>query len=170
MFISTTREDHLVAWLAALAIVIHVLESALPSPVPGVKPGLANVITVLALMLYGWRVAAWVSVLRVIGGSLLTGTFLSPTFLLSLSGALTSLTVLFAVHAIVGRRLSALGLCVLAAIAHMLGQFLVAYWLIIPHPALLRLLPVLLTVALLFGVVTGTMANRIYRYPTASPT
>lgn len=167
MLLSTTREDHLVAWLAALAIAIHVLESAIPSPLPGVKPGLANVITVLALMMYGWRVAAWVSVLRVIGGSLLTGTFLSPTFLLSLSGALVSLSILLVAHAIASRSLSALGLCVLAAIAHMLGQFLLAYWLIIPHPALLRLLPVLLTAALLFGIVTGTMANRIHRPPAS---
>ncbi len=169
MRLSTTREDHLIAWLAALAVAIHVLESALPSPLPGVKPGLANVITVVALLMYGWRVAAWITVLRVIAGSLLTGTFLSPTFLLSISGALASLAVLLAAHALAGARLSALGLCVLAAMAHMLGQFLIAYTLIIPHPALLKLLPVLLTAALLFGVVTGTMANRIYRLPPATP-
>ncbi|OOG28615.1 heptaprenyl diphosphate synthase [Thioalkalivibrio denitrificans] len=169
MLLSTTREDHLVAWLAALAIAIHVLESALPSPIPGVKPGLANVITVLALVMFGWRVAAWVSLLRVLAGSLLTGTFLSPTFLLSLSGAAASLAALLVAHALVGQRLSPLGLCVLAAMAHMLGQFAIAYALIIPHPALLNLLPVLLSAALLFGLVTGTMAARIYRqHPAVS--
>ena len=89
--LSTTREDYVVAWLAALAIAIHIIESALPSPLPGVKPGLANVVTVAALILYGWRVAVWVSVLRVIAGSMLIGTFLSPTFVLSLSGALAAL-------------------------------------------------------------------------------
>lgn len=169
MLLSTTREDHLIAWLTALAIAIHVLESALPSPVPGIKPGLANVITVVALMMFGWRVAAWISVLRVLAGSLLTGTFLSPTFLLSLSGALTSLVVLLGAHAVAGRRVSALGLCVLAAMAHMLGQFLVAYAVIIPHPALLKLLPVLLAASLVFGAVTGTMALRICRTPPPTP-
>ncbi|HSP01727.1 MAG TPA: Gx transporter family protein, partial [Thioalkalivibrio sp.] len=150
MRLSTTREDHRIAWLAALAIAIHVLEAALPSPIPGVKPGLANVITVLALLMYGWRVALWVSLLRVLAGSLLIGSFLSPSFLLSLSGALASLAALGIAHALAGPRLSALGLCVLAAMAHMGGQFLVAYTLIIPHPGLLKLLPVLLTAALLF--------------------
>jgi heptaprenyl diphosphate synthase len=53
--------------------------------------------------------------------------------------------------------------------AHMAGQFAVAYALIIPHPALLKLLPVLLTAALLFGLVTGTMAMRIYRHSPATP-
>ena len=52
------REDYIVAGLAALAITIHVAESALPSPMPGVKPGLANVITLVALTMFGWRVAA----------------------------------------------------------------------------------------------------------------
>ncbi|ACL73981.1 Gx transporter family protein [Thioalkalivibrio sulfidiphilus] len=170
MLLSTTREDHLIAWLAALAIAIHVLEAALPSPIPGVKPGLANVITVLALLLYGWRVAVWVSLLRVLAGSLLVGSFLSPTFLLSLTGALASLAALGLATAVAGRHLSALGLCVLAALAHMLGQFLVAYTLIIPHPALLKLLPVLLTAALLFGLASGTIARMMYpQRPPAAP-
>jgi riboflavin transporter FmnP len=66
MQIQTTAEDHRIAWLAALAITIHILESALPSPVPGLKPGLANVITIAALIQFGWGTAAWVSLLRVL--------------------------------------------------------------------------------------------------------
>src|SRR3569833_1687108 len=84
----TTRADHRIAWLAALAITIHDAEGALPSPLPGVKPGLANVVTVIALVQYGWAAAAWVALLRVVVGSILIGTFLSPTFLLRLAGAL----------------------------------------------------------------------------------
>jgi heptaprenyl diphosphate synthase len=80
MQIQTTAEDHRVAWLAAPAITIHIMESAIPSPLPGLKPGLANVITIAVLIQFGWRSAAWVSILRVICGSLLLGTFLSPTF------------------------------------------------------------------------------------------
>src|SRR3569623_301247 len=49
----TTRAAHRIAWLAALAITIHVAEGALPSPLPGVKPGLANVVTVIAPVQYG---------------------------------------------------------------------------------------------------------------------
>ena len=85
--VPTTRQDHRIAWLTALAITIHIAESALPSPLPGIKPGLANVVTIVALVQYGWGTAAWVALLRVLIGSLLIGTFLSPTFLLSLAGA-----------------------------------------------------------------------------------
>ncbi len=163
IFLQTTREDQLIAWLTALAITIHIAESALPSPLPGIKPGLANVITVAVLLRYGWRMAAWVSLLRVLVGSLLLGTFLSPTFILSLAGAVCSLVTLGAAYAISnrlpGRGLGTLGYSVLAAMAHMAGQFWSAYLLFIPHPGLLHLLPVLMTAAVMFGLVSGMIAN-----------
>lgn len=158
MQIETTREDHRIAWLAALAIAIHVLEAALPSPLPGVKPGLANVITLVVLLRFGWRVAAWVSLLRVLCGSLLIGTFLSPTFLLSLTGALASIGMLWLATRLPGRGFSAIGLGLLAALAHMSGQFLMAWGLFIPHAGLWKLFPLLLTAALLFGLVSGIIA------------
>ncbi len=75
MLLQTTRDDHRIAWLAALAITIHMLESGLPSPLPGAKPGLANVITIAVLVCFGWRAAVWVSLLRVLAGSLLLDPF-----------------------------------------------------------------------------------------------
>ncbi len=163
MILTTTRDDHLIAWLTALAITIHIAESALPSPLPGIKPGLANVITIAVLLRYGWRMAAWVGLLRVLVGSLLLGTLFSPTFWLSLSGALCTITILGASYGLMkflpGRGLSALGYSVLAAMAHMAGQFYVAYLLFIPHPALFHLLPVLMTAAVIFGVVSGMITN-----------
>lgn len=152
------REDQRIAWLAALAICVHILESALPTPLPGVKPGLANVVTVVALVLFGWRVAAWVSMLRVLVGSLLVGTFLSPTFVLSLSGAMASLAVLGLTHRLAGPAVGPLGLCVLAALAHMAAQVFTAYLFFIPHAGLFNLLPVLMSAALAFGIVSGLVS------------
>src|SRR3569832_2733925 len=91
--ILTTRDDHRIAWLAALAITIHIAESALPSPLPGVKPGLANVVTIVALVHYGWATAAWVALLRVYVGRILNGSYLTKTLLLSLAGALADVAV-----------------------------------------------------------------------------
>ena len=158
-YLQTTRDDYRIAWLAALAITIHIAESALPSPLPGVKPGLANIITIVVLLRFGWRMAAWVSLLRVLGGSLLLGTFLSPTFLLSLGGAVAAMALLgLAIHA-PGRGFSAFGYSILAAFAHMTAQFWLAYTLFIPHPGLLHLWPVLMTAALVFGVLNGMIAQ-----------
>jgi len=152
------RDDRLIAGFAALAIAIHILEAAFPSPLPGVKPGLANVVTVVVLMRYGWYTAAWVAGLRVLAGSLLVGTFLGPTFIMSASGAIAAMTVLWLAQALAGRWLGALGYSVCAALAHMATQLLVAWQLFIPHPALLTLAPFLLTAALVFGIVSGVIA------------
>lgn len=161
--LDTTRDDHLIAWLTALAITIHIAEGALPSPLPGIKPGLANVVTIAVLIKYGWRLATWVSLLRVLVGSLLMGSFLSPTFMLSLAGALASVGVLGlakgAMNYLPAAGLGPLGYSVLAAMAHMAGQFWVAYLLFIPHHGLFHLLPVLMTAALIFGIVSGMIAH-----------
>lgn len=164
--VARTDDYRIAAW-TALAITIHVLESAVPMLVPGLKPGLANVIVVAVLVCYGWRSAAWVSLLRVLVGSLLIGTFLTPTFLLSLSGALASLAALYLAWRLGGWfprwAPGPLGYSVLAAMAHMAGQFFVAYALLIPHPALLKLLPVLMTLALAFGIMSGLIAAAMVR-------
>jgi len=159
MLIQTTHEDHRIAWLTALAISIHILESAIPSPLPGFKPGLANVITIAVLIQFGWRTAAWVSFLRVVCGSLLLGTFLSPTFVMSLGGAIFSMTVLWFATQLPGAGFSAIGYSVLASLAHMTGQFTLAWLLFIPNTAVWRLFPILLTAALLFGIVSGIIAR-----------
>ena len=163
------QRDRLIAGFAALAIAIHILEAALPSPLPGVKPGLANVITVVVLLRWGWGAAAWVAVLRVLAGSLLVGTFLSPTFILSASGAAAALAALWLAQQLGGRWLGAAGYSVCAALAHMGTQVIVAWQLFIPHPAILKLAPFLLTAALVFGIVSGVIAAAVLNKLEAGP-
>lgn len=165
MLVESSEKDHIIAWLAALAIAIHIIESAVPSPLPGVKPGLANVVTLVALLMWGWRLAAWIAVLRVLVGSLLIGTFLTPTFVLSFAGACCSLFAMAMVQ-ILSRKMPSVaagpvGYSIAAAMAHMVGQFFAAYWLFVPHNALFHLLPLLLTLALIFGMVSGVIASRV---------
>jgi heptaprenyl diphosphate synthase len=157
----TKREDHIVAWFAALAICIHVVESSLPSPIPGIKPGLANVVSLLVLYLYGWRCAAWVGLLRVLVGSLIIGSFLSPGFLLSFSGAVASLCVFWILNWVPRKFLGPVGIGIASALAHTAAQFFVAYLLFIPHPGIFTLLPIFMTAALLFGLTSGWVTQMI---------
>lgn len=165
--LAVSAEDRLVAGFAALAIVIHVLEAGFPSPIPGVKPGLANVVTLIVLLRHGLRLAIWVAALRVLVGSLLVGSFMTPGFWLSTSGAVGSLLALSLAslwnRALPSWALSALGLSVLSALAHMASQFLVAYTAFVPHAGLLRLLPPLMSAALVFGMVTGLATVALMR-------
>jgi len=159
--IQITEEDRKIAAFAALAIVIHVLESSFPSPVPGIKPGLANIVTLLVLFRYGWRFAAWVSLLRVTAGSLLLGTFMSPTFFLSLSGALASLLAMLLLWSSVRPWVGMAGVSIVASVSHVLAQLLVAWWLFIPHPGILALTPILIAAGVFFGLFNAIIASSI---------
>ncbi len=168
---TTTHEDHRIALLAALAISIHIIESAFPSPLPGIKPGLANVITLFCFIRYGWVRALQVSLIRGIISSLLLGSFLSPSFLLSLSGALLSLASLallqFSFRKHLNYQPSAIGYAIIASVSHISGQFLVAWYFFIPHPGLFKLLPIFITFAVLLGLVSGIITRLLINTNTA---
>ncbi len=153
--LDTTAEDHHIARMAAVALGLTVLENAIPSPLPGVKPGLANIVTLIVLDRFGWRVAAWVSLLRVVAGSLLFGNFLAPGFFLSLSGALCSLGALALSRHLPRRWFGAITHSILAAFAHIAGQMGVVYLWLIPHSGIAYLIPIFATAALVFGTVNG---------------
>ena len=107
--------------------------------------------------------AVWVAVMRVLVGSLLVGTFLSPTFMLSATGAILAMSALAITGRAGGRHVGPVGLSVVSALAHMSGQICVAYLVFIPHPAILKLVPILLTAAMLFGIVSGLIAAHVIR-------
>jgi heptaprenyl diphosphate synthase len=153
--LQSSRDDLRIAYLTALAIVIHMAESVLPSPLPGIKPGLANIVTVAVFCRFGWRTAAWVALLRTLAGSLLLGTFLSPTFALSFAGAAGAVAALGLGQLLPGA--GAVGLSILSALAHMAAQFTAAYFMFVPHP-------VLMTAALVFGVSNGIIAANMLKH------
>lgn len=156
-----SQDDHRISRLAAFAIALSLVEAALPSPLPGVKPGLANIVTLLVLQRFGWRAAAWVSLLRVVAGSLLIGSFLSPGFVLSFSGALLSLCVLGLACKLPSNWFGAVSHSIFAAFAHIGAQLAVVYFWLIPHAGVFYLAPVFAAAALLFGIVNGLAAVRL---------
>lgn len=153
--------DHHVARMAAFAVGLSVAEAALPSPLPGVKPGLANIVTLLVLQRYGLKTAVWVSLLRVVASSLLLGGFLAPGFMLSLGGAIASVGMLALTRNISPAFFGPVTLSILAACAHIAGQLGVAYMWFIPHAGLFYLVPIFAATALLFGTVNGLIAARL---------
>ena len=139
------------------------IEAVIPSPLPGVKPGIANIVTLFVLFQYGFATAAWVSLLRVFASSLLLGQFLSPTFVLSLSGALLSLAALFFAQYLPKKYFSAISLSIFAAFAHIAGQLLVVWLWLIPHTGVVYLIPVFALAALVFGLINGLVTLKLIR-------
>ncbi|MBT9589655.1 MAG: Gx transporter family protein [Thiobacillus sp.] len=153
-------DDRRIARLAALAIGLTLAEAALPSPVPGIKPGLANIVVLLVLLQYGWRAAAWVSGLRVLAGGLLLGSLFAPGFWLSAAGAITSLGVLALARHLPSQYFGPISLSVLAAFGHIGGQLALAGAWLLPGIALIKLMPVFAAAALVFGAVNGVIVAR----------
>ncbi|MCH8158054.1 MAG: Gx transporter family protein, partial [Nitrospinae bacterium] len=143
------------ALLVALGVVLHRLEALLPLPSPWVKLGLANVMTLVALVFFGFRDALTVTVLRVVLGSILGGTFLGPTFFLSLAGGIAATGVMAWVYGRWGKDpLSLIGVSVCAAYAHTLAVVFCVYLFWIRQDVFLTLLPVFFTFALVTGILT----------------
>jgi heptaprenyl diphosphate synthase len=161
LIIKTTQRDHEVARLAAFAIVLHLAEAVMPTPLPGVKPGIANVITLYVLHRYDFVTAAWVSLLRVFAVSLLFGNFLTPTFVLSLSGAIASLLALSLATRLPKRWFGPVSHSIFAAFAHIAGQLIIVRLWLIPSAGLSYLVPVFATFALLFGTLNGLIAAKL---------
>ena len=147
------------ALLAAVALVIFVVELQIPplTPVPGIKPGLANIITLTVMFVYGPVDALAVLLVRILLGGLLYG---SPSALIySLAGGLCSYLVLFLLRRILtGKQVFVSG--VFCAIAHNAGQVAVAV-LITRTPAIFYYLPVLVVSAVITGLFTGFAAQAL---------
>ena len=149
------------ALIVALGVVLHRLEALLPLPTPWIKLGLANVMTLIALVFLGFRDALMVTLLRVILGSILGGTFLSPTFFLSLAGGVAATVIMAWIYRRGRGPFSLIGISVCAAYAHTLAVIFCVYFFWIRQEALLKLLPVFFIFSLITGILTGIAANLI---------
>lgn len=146
------------AVLITFALVIHTVEATLSIPmvIPGAKLGLANVITLLTFVIYGFPSAIFIATVRSILGSIIIGNFLGFGFWLSFTGAIVS-TLIMAGGIVLWRRgiLSLIAVSILGAVAHNVAQVSVAS-LVIGNFNLLKLyLPMLLILAIPTGFFTG---------------
>ena len=158
----TTRQLALCAVLTALALGLSTLENLFPVtlfiPLPGVKLGLANIVTVFALYQLGPLPALCILAARCLLGSLFAGN--ASAMLFSLLGGLTAMLVMIALHAL--PRLSVYGVSVGGAAAHNCGQ-VAAAMLTLGTAAPLAYLPFLLLVSVFTGALTGFVAALLFR-------
>ncbi|SDF21104.1 Gx transporter family protein [Sporolituus thermophilus] len=155
-----TRRMVLIALLTAVAGVLHAVEGWLPLPVavPGAKLGLANIVSLVVLELFGWRAALLVGLLRVLLGTLLGGALLGPAFAMALSGAVVSTVVMAAALPRLCPPFSLVGISVMGAAVHNIAQMLIAA-IVVASPGLLWYLPYLLLFAVPTGLMTGLTAR-----------
>jgi heptaprenyl diphosphate synthase len=155
-------------FLASIGTALFVLESLIPLPLPFLKVGLANVSTLITLFVSGPADALIVVFLRVLAGSLITGSFLGPAFILAMSAGIVSAAVMGGLRGVTGRTFGPVGLSLAGSSAHVATQIAVVGLLYVRNSAVIHLLPLLLVTALVGGLIVGIVSSRLLSALAAS--
>ena len=158
----TTKKLPLCAVLTALALGLSTLESLFPVsvlvPLPGIKLGLANIVTVFALYRLGDIPALAILIARCLLGAMFAGN--ASALLFSLMGGVLAMLTMIVLRRV--RGLSVYGVSIAGAAAHNIGQICAAM-VVLGGTAVLGYLPVLLGVSLITGTLTGFVASLLFR-------
>lgn len=146
--------------LTALALIFSYVETLIPVSfgVPGIKLGLANLVTVIVLYKTGWREALLLQMVRILLAGFLFGNLFS--ILYSLAGGILSLTVM-ALLARTGR-FGVPGVSVAGGVSHNTGQLLVAMAVVETY-RVGYYLPVLLIAGVATGCVIGIVSGEVLK-------
>ncbi len=161
--LSRTQKMTFVSLLVSQAIVLSFIERMIPlnSSIPGAKLGLANIITLTSLYLFSFKETFSIILLRTIMVAFIAGSFSS--FLYSVSGAVVSLLVMYSLIKVSSEKISTVGVSVLGAISHNLGQLLMAA-LIIQNIRITIYLPMLMLTGVATGMIVGVTVNLLLKF------
>ena len=159
----STKKLTALSMLTAAALIIFIVEAQLPplAPIPGIKPGLANVITIIALARFGGKEAFTVLMLRIILGNMLVGQPIG--FMYSAAGGILcflTMWIMWVPVKIFKDRIWVVS--VFGAISHNIGQIaaaaiITAAWQVVGY------LPILTVSAVITGLFTGFTAHFVIK-------
>jgi heptaprenyl diphosphate synthase len=150
------------ALLTAVALILFTVEAQIPPPVPipGVKLGLANIITVYAMFALGAADALGILLARVLLGSMFSGAMM--TLFYSLSGGLLCWLLMLSLRRVLTKQ--QIWVCgVLGAVAHNVGQTLAAIA-VFQTLAVAAYFPLLVLSGIIAGLFTGLCAQFVVHH------
>lgn len=150
--------------LLALSVVLNIVENMIPlfnGNVPGVKLGLANIVILFVLYIYGFKDALFLSITRVfLVGVLNTGIF-SIAFWFSFGGAICSILAMALTKKFT--KLSIVGVSITGSLFHSLGQIIVTA-IILNSSSAFGYLPIIVAFAIPTGILTGIISKELIKY------
>lgn len=152
------------AALLLLAISLNALEFFFPRiPLfPWLKPGIANIVTIVIIIRYGFREAILFSLLRIWIVAFYFGfSFLTTT--LALSGSLLAITVMSIAYKIGKEKVGFVGISVFGAIFHNIGQLSSVYLILSKNQFIFYQIPVMLIIATITGTINGLLASFLFK-------
>jgi len=152
-----TKKITLLALLSAIALTIFMVEAQIPAlvPIPGVKMGLANIVTVFTVFALGPKEGTAVLFVRIFLGAVFAGNF-STIFYSAAGGACAIGVTILLKKILTTKQLWVAGS--LGAVAHSIGQMAMAI-LLTSTPGLIVYLPVMIVISILTGCFTGLCAQ-----------
>ena len=155
------KQISLCAILLALALALSYMERFVPLqliiPLPGMKLGLANIVTLLALCLFKNRYALLILICRCVLGSIFGGGITGLAF--SLCGGMLAFGCMALGKKVT--RFSIFGVSVLGAAAHNIGQIIIAT-LIVSNYSVMYYIPVLMVAGFITGTLIGIVAQEVF--------
>lgn len=156
VIVMLTKKITTAALLTAIALIIFIVEVQLPPllPVPGIKLGLSNVVTLFALFVVGPAMAFLILISRIVLGGLLTGQLVSMIY--SMGGGLLAFVVSACIYRFFPRN-QVFVVSVIAAVLHNVGQIAVAA--LMTSVEIFAYLPILMVSGIITGLFTGLCAQ-----------
>lgn len=156
-----TRRMTFLGLMVGYSLILYIIESYMPNPMiavfPGAKLGLSNIITLISLLLLGLKDTFIILTVRIILSSIFAGPM--SYLLFSIGGGYLSLMVMHFSSKVKG--FSTIGVSILGAIGHNIGQLLVAS-IIIDNLMIVTYLPFMLTASVITGMFVGIVSKYCY--------
>ena len=147
--------------LLALSLIFSYLETLIPISfgIPGIKLGLANVVTVIVLYYWGTKEALLLAVLRNVLSGFLFGNLFAIFY--SIAGSLASILAMDFLKK--RKSFSVTGVSIAGGVFHNIGQLIVAM-LVVESLSISYYAPVLLIAGMLTGALIGLITQNLQRY------
>lgn len=155
---NNTKKLILLSLMVAYSLALYILETLIPNPLvvlfPGAKLGLSNIITLICLLNFGFKDTFSILSVRIILSSMFAGPM--SYLLFSIAGGYLSLGGMYLASKLKG--FSIIGISLIGAIMHNIGQLLMA-GLIIKNLSMITYLPFMLGASIVSGVFIGIVVK-----------
>jgi len=150
-----------IAIMISISIVLSIIESMISVTlfiIPGVKLGLANIITLVILYIYGEKEAFVVSILRIFIVALIYSGLFQPASLMSLAGGIVAYIAMVLIKHL--PKFSIVSVSIGGALMHMVGQISMAI-VVLDTPTLIYYLPYMILISIPTGIFTGLIGKKM---------
>lgn len=155
-----TKEYLYLTMLAALAIVINIIENLFIPPLAfGIRFGLANIVSIITIKLFNTKKLLFVIIIRILLANLIKGTIFGTSFWISTSGIILSTIILIILNKL---KASILFTSMMSSIFHSIGQMIVVV-ILYNQINIANILPILIIFSLATGILTGIISNLVLK-------